>query len=295
MRATREDPFIKLFLSVYDNGAWADADLVKPGAVERRSAAIDQVATRRSDGKTLAIEHTIIEPFLHEKADFAEFSKANFLSIEKDQSLPVPGLWFEVFVPVGLLRDQSPAVRGAMVQSIHAWLKANRSNLVEGMAEHSCAITGAAGNVPTSIQLTVRVVRLRSAVIAETGIVHIRRQQTSNSLSDVIEKALNRKLPKLIHSAADKHILLLERQHMNLLPKSILAEIDRQRESFPELANVSEIWIIETILYDTAFGGTYLRFELYEKGDLVQSYDFQDGKLLTKFENGAAEIVNPVV
>ncbi len=226
---TREDHFIKLFLSAYENGSWADAELMKPDAIDRTNPAVDQVAKRRSDAKTLAIEHTIIEPFVREKADFAEFSKADFPSIEKDPSLPVPGLWFKVFVPVGTLRNQPPAVRDAVVRSVHAWLRAERLNLVEGEAEHSCPINGAGANGPGSIALTVHVVPLCRGTAAEPGIVHVRRQQTDNSLGDVIEMALRTKLPKLVNTPADRRILLLERQHMNLLPESMLAEIEARR------------------------------------------------------------------
>lgn len=79
---------------------------------------------------------------------------------------------------------------------------------------------------------------------------------------------------------------------MNLLPESMLAEIECRRARFPELAKVDEIWVIETIFYGTEFGGTYLRFELYENGHVTRSYDFKDEKLLTRFENGLAEVVN---
>jgi hypothetical protein len=57
MAATREDPFIKVFLTEYEERSWADADLTKPDAIDRKNPAVDQIATRKSDGKTLAIEH----------------------------------------------------------------------------------------------------------------------------------------------------------------------------------------------------------------------------------------------
>ena len=76
-----------------------------------------------------------------------------------------------------------------------------------------------------------------------------------------------------------KRILLLERQHMNLYPHMILGEIEKRRSSFPDLAHVDEIWIIETIFYGTAFGGTYLRFEQYENATKIRSFVFNDGKL----------------
>jgi hypothetical protein len=295
MGATREDPFVKQFLSAYENGSWADADLLKPDAIDRTNPAVDQIAKRKRDGRTLAIEHTIIEPFAQEKEDFASFSKADFLSIEKDQSLLVSGIWIEVFVPVGTLRNQPPTARAAIVQSVHDWLKANRLGLPEGSSQHPCAIDGIPGKVPGEITLTVRVTPLRRGETAEPGALHIRRQQIDNNLGDVIEKALKKKLPKLVNTLSDRRILLLERQHMNLLPESMLAEIESRRTLFPELAMIDEIWIIETIFYGTDFGGTYLRFEMYENGHVTRSYDFKDEKLLTRFEDGFAEVVNHVV
>lgn len=288
MEATREDPFIKLFLSAYEKGSWEAADLLKPDSIDRTTPAVDQVATRKSDGKTLAIEHTLIEPFVQEKQDYASFSKSDFWSIEKDQSLIVPGIWMRVFVPVGTLRNQPPSARAAIVQSVHDWLKANRLSLPEGNSQHSCLINA----TPREITLTVRITPLRRGDQAEPGALHVRRQQIDTNLGDVIEKALKKKLPKLVNTPADRHILLLERQHMNLLPESMLAEIESHRSLFPELAKVDEIWIVETIFYGTAFGGTYLRFELYENGHLTSSYDFDDEKLLTRFEDGIEEVVN---
>jgi hypothetical protein len=35
----------------------------------------------------------------------------------------------------------------------------------------------------------------------------------------------------------------------------------------------------------------YLRFELYENGNEVSSFDFNDGMLVTKFEHGVSEII----
>jgi len=289
MRVAREDLFIELFLSAYEKGSWANADLRKPDALDRANPAVDRVAERKSNGMTLVIEHTIIEPFVQEKEDYASFSKADFFSIEKDQSVLVPGIWIQVFVPVGTLRNQPPPARKAIVQSVHDWLKAKRLDLPEGSSHQRCPINGAPANAPDEITLTVRVTPLGRG---EPGAVHVRRQQIGNNLGDVVEKALKKKLPKLVNTPADRCILMLERQHMNLLPESMLAEIECRRARFPELAKVDEIWVIETIFYGTEFGGTYLRFELYENGHVTRSYDFKDEKLLTRFENGLAEVVN---
>jgi len=64
-----DQEFVRLFVSAYDDFPWNDVDIKwldqeYEGAVEAR-------ATRKSDGMTLAIEHTLIEPFVGDKSDAA--------------------------------------------------------------------------------------------------------------------------------------------------------------------------------------------------------------------------------
>jgi len=287
---TPEDVFIKIFLSGYERGSWADAGCKKPDAIDRMKPAVDQIATRKFDGKVLAIEHTIIEPFVKEKEDFASFE--DLLAIEDDRTLAVQGLWIQIFVPVGTMRSRPAATRAATVQSVHEWIKMNRLSLVEGSAQHRCRIAGIPSEPHGEVTLTLKVTPLRRGSAAEPGVVHVRRQQVNSDLGDVIEKALNRKLPKLVMAPADKRILLLERQHMNCVPASILEEIESRRQRFPMLSCVDEIWIVETPFYGTVFGGTYLRFERYLNGKMIESLDFDDGKLLMRSEDGMAEMRN---
>jgi hypothetical protein len=291
MRSTREDPFIKLFLSAYEKGSWADATLVKPDSIDRTNPAVDQIATRRSDSKTLAIEHTIIEPFVGDKEDFA-FFQAALLGIEKDESLAVPGRSIQVFIPIGTLRNQPQGSRNAIVQSVHHWIRSNRVNLPDGVSQHTCSITEGLGAPPLDILLSFKIVPLQNSSLAGRGVLYVRRQEVGSSLGDVIEKALQRKLLKLVNTPADKRILLLERQHMNLFPQRILGEIEVRQAPFPHLARVDEIWIVETIFYGTAFGGSYIRFELYEEGEVVRSFDFEGEKLMTRVEDGVPEVIN---
>src|SRR5574340_10813 len=196
---TREDPFIKLFLSGYEKGAWADAKCEKADAVERTKPAVDQIARRKSDGKTLAIEHTIIEPFLQEKEDFAAFQEADFLAIEADQSLPVPGLWIQVFVPVGAARKKPAAVRRAIVRSVHNWIRANRLGLAEGESQHKCSVGGIPGEPDLEMTLNIKTTRLDRGTSAASGVIHVRRQQLQSNLNQVITRALKKKVPKLVN------------------------------------------------------------------------------------------------
>jgi hypothetical protein len=276
----REYLFISQFLSAYDGSSWADAEHSQPDKIDRKKPAVEWLAKRKSDGKTLAIEHTIIEPFIGEKSDFATFSAA-FLGIERDTSLLVPGRWIRVFVPVGSLQNKHKKTeQKAVIKSVHAWIRLNRLAFSDGISQHPCPVSGIPGRVFSDITLTVNVVPLEHGVHAESGILNVRRQQVADNLDKVIDKALQTKVPKLVKTAADKHIFLLERQHMNLTPKRILREIDRRRPSFPALALVDEIWIVETPLYGTAFGGTRLRFELYENDELIHGLDFDEEQLV---------------
>jgi hypothetical protein len=290
--SSRADTFISLFVSAYENGAWADALHVQPDKIERTKPAVDWLAKRRSDGSTLALEHTIIQPFVGEKADFASFEAA-FLEIERDTSLLVPGRWIQVFVPVGTLENQPKAARDVIVQSVHRWIKSNRLVLRDGSSEHRCVIPDTPGNPAFDITLNLKVVPLQRGLTAESGSLQVRRQQLKDTLDEVIDKALKDKLSKLVNTVAEKRILLLERQHMNLHPKTMLHEIEKRRTAFPELARVDEIWIVETIGYGSAFFGTHLRFELYENGARVRSFDFNNGKLMMRFENGVGEVIEP--
>jgi hypothetical protein len=285
----RDYEIISLFLSGYENGSWADAEHVQPDKIERTKPAVDWLAIRKFDGKRLAIEHTLVEPFLKEKADFATFESA-FLQIEGDKSLPVPGHWIQVFVPVGILRNRKKKIeRHVIVESVRKWLQTSRLDLPFGISDQCCAVNEIAGQAQFEIILTVKVVDLGRYSALEAGYLHIRRQQTEENLDIVIAKALRCKVPKLKNTEADKRILLLERQHMNLLPERMLEEVEKCRPSFLELNQVDEIWIVETILHGTTFGGSYLRFEHYENGKETISLDFKDGKLLQQQEGPRIE------
>ena len=78
-----EDVCIKAFLSAYDDLSWADAD--KDWVDRRIDGSVEMLATRKSNGKTLAIEHTLTQPFVGDIDDFKFFERA-FLKIEDEKS-----------------------------------------------------------------------------------------------------------------------------------------------------------------------------------------------------------------
>ena len=102
-------------------------------------------------------------------------------------------------------------------------------------------------------------------------------------LGEVVEKALRAKLPKLVRTAADKRILLLERDQWKLHPLSIYDEIENRRAMFPDLAKVHEVWFADTVFYQI---DQCVFFEMYDGQTLVQTLGFMGGQLIDKSENG---------
>ena len=111
----------------------------------------------------------------------------------------------------------------------------------------------------------------------------VRRQQTKNDLNKVIEKALRTKLPKLVNSKADRHVLFLERDQFTFHPDLIFAEIERQGPNFPMLEKVDEIWHVETIFYKQ---GGYVDFELRKGGQMLATIAFQNDVLVGHSKDG---------
>lgn len=268
-----DEVFVKLFVSAYENRAWAGA-YIDP-LDQKTDGAVEALVTR-ADGETMAIEHTLIQPFVGDKRDFATFENA-LLKIEADKTLTVSDHGIIVYVPVGVLNGKKPAARNAIVSGVHAWIAANRLHLPDGIHQYQCPVHDA-----PDITLTVRCTSYRSRVSKE-GSLLVRRQQIESDLNKVIEGALTKKLPKLVNTPADRHVLFLERDQLTLHHEQIFDEIDRQRAQFPLLNKVDEIWIVETVAYKQ---GGYVDFELYEGDNLIASLSFENGALTGHSKDG---------
>jgi hypothetical protein len=131
-RRERERILVELFLSAYED-AWANCH--RDYLEERIDSAVEVLA-RATNGATLAIEHTLIEPFVGDREDFVRF-RDSFLRIEDDTSLIVPERAVYGDVPVQSLKkhERAPAVR-----ALHEWLTANVRSLPVGQSRHDCPI-----------------------------------------------------------------------------------------------------------------------------------------------------------
>ena len=163
-----------------------------------------------------------------------------------------------------------------MIRSI-LWIADNRLLLREGTHPYQCDVPGMA-----PVTLTVKQNKFTSSR-PNPGSILVRRQQLTNDLDKVIERALRKKLPKLVNTKADRHVLFLERDQFTFLPDLIFTEIARQRSNFSLLEKVDEIWHVETVFYKQ---GGYVDFEL-RKGELVQAaMSFENGHLTGHYKDG---------
>jgi hypothetical protein len=120
-----------MLLSAYENDSWKDASL--NWIEETEENAVEVIATR-SDGATVAIEHTLIEPFVGERYDSTIFTEAFAYRTKKNPDLVFPERALEVSVPAGGLPPGYD--RDAVGEELLAWLKANHRAAPEGDSTH---------------------------------------------------------------------------------------------------------------------------------------------------------------
>jgi hypothetical protein len=227
----KEQHLLRRFLSVYDQDSWADAHY--DWLDERQDGAVELLATRKGDGVTLAIEHTLIQPYPREKEDFARFRSA-FLSGDEDPSLVEPGAALYIDLPAGALQPGDDWK--AIAAHVRDCIRHNKHAFPEELSTFDCLIDS--GRV---IVLQVD----RVPVSGDPGITLIRRYGDFD-LATTVGTALETKLPKLVETVAQRRILMLERDQIQVKHGKIAAEIERHRPGCPLLALVDEIWIAET-------------------------------------------------
>jgi hypothetical protein len=262
----KERPLITLFLSAYENDGWKSCSL--DWVEDKQDGAVEVVATK-SDGTTLALEHTLIQPFVGEKSDSERFLTA-FSRIERDKSLVEPGRSVEVYIPVGALPT---GWDWSMVgEEVRAWLAGHGPSLPLGLSRQVCVVGSSSKKGPFPLSLQIQVSKLPG----EPGECRIARYGVPGDLGNVVERALRMKLPKLVRTRADKHLFLIERDQVIASNLQIYAEIQKQEPNFPALKLVDEIWFADTAALDTE---QYVAFALVDQRGLIERLTFQKDTL----------------
>lgn len=256
-----------MFLSAYEIDAWKNASL--DWVEETQDGAVEVIATR-PDGQRLALEHTLIQPFVGERFDSEAFIRA-FGPIEKNPALVLPRRNLFVDIPVNAIPN---GYNWEEVGSdLLKWLMANHAGIPrDGEAVHAVPV-GKSSNGPLQLKILLRT--MSGPGIA--GNCLIRRGGMPEDLRTVVEKALRTKIPKLVQTAADRRILLLESEHVSLWDGRIYEEVAKSAPNFPDLAKVDEIWFANT----SGFVGDakWVIFSLWDGRGCVERLNFENGVL----------------
>jgi hypothetical protein len=266
----KERPIIRMLLSACDNGAWQSADL--DWVEEKQDGAVEVISTR-ADGIRLALEHTLIQPFVGEKFDSEVFMRA-FGRIEKNVALTVPERLLDVIIlvsaiPKGYDWDE-------VGQDLLNWLLANHAVAPrEGEASYSVPVAANTRNGPLALPVTLRTMHLPGMA----GSCLIARDKMPGTLEAIVEKALRTKIPKLVATAAEKRSLLLERGQIALGDSQIYAQIVKIAPSFPDLARIDEIWMANTAILSSE---QWVSFSQMDGRGLVELLIFENGALKSR-------------
>jgi hypothetical protein len=242
-RVYPERPLIEMFLFGYEQGAWKDSK--RNWVEETEENAVEVIATR-DDGKTLALEHTLIELFVGEKYDSTILSEAFEPRIEKNPEFIISGRALNVMIPVGALVGVKD--RDGAGEALLAWMRANHASIPPGESEQTIMIGGS---------LPLRVKFKSDGSRSSVGYCWLARCDKPGNLDKIVEKAIKRKVPKLVRTQADKRILLFQREHISMGDTEILALIETVTPQYPELARVDEIWFANTSIMESK-GWVYL-------------------------------------
>jgi hypothetical protein len=271
----RDYALIRLFLSGYEDYAWRGASERCP---ESEVAGGVEMIVTRSDGVSLAFEHTLIEPFIGDTADVKRLERV-LLSIEEDPSLKIPDCFVKVDIPALLLQ---PGQRWVQVAAdLHDFLRSSIATFPHGPSSQHCPTTGIPGVSEIPLIVTVQTIR------GDGPHLVIRRYHDVDK-AGVVKKALETKVEKLTKALATKRILLLEHNQWNMSGKTFNPEIDRQRSAFPGLASVDEIWFVDSMGFPRL-----TEFRRYNGAQAAEIYSFANNRLIARSRDGLQVPVYP--
>lgn len=242
----RDQKLVALFLDKYNEltketfkvSVWADE-------AERNKPAVEAIAVNES-GATLAIEHTLLQPFVGEREDTTRFLTA-IGSLEQDASLRLRKYSVDIIFHIGVIPrgvDWS-----AINPAIREWIRDNIGAFPIGRSNHIIP------NLPFELPVAV----VKSELPRDEGMIFFMRYEPPTSLSEVTRTSFAKKLPKLAATDVDRRILLLERNDIAHGNGTTHDSIKTVSEEFPEMAQIDEIWVVITVGWEREDYLSYLR------------------------------------
>jgi len=235
----RDQQLVSDFLSALSRQYGTPLTIVRrPDEENRRSPAVEVVASD-PNGKTLAIEHTLIQPFEGERIDTDRFIRV-FGGLEGCDDLKKPGCNVDVIVKVGSIPT------GVKWDVVAAQVREHLARRIKVLGEGSTVepITGLPFELPVRLMV-------QQHGPEEADHVWISRFGSLTSFTRVVRTALERKLPKLLAQNADRRMLLLEQADVAHGHAAVRVSVDELIVDFPDLTRVDEIWLAITSCWET--------------------------------------------
>jgi hypothetical protein len=227
---------VELFLREYrsESGEAYEIDNF-PEDSEHNTPAVEAIASDRH-GNSLAIEHTLAQPFLGERDDAQPFSIV-FEPLESDASLVIPNYDVTFSPAVGIV-PKGVNWREAS-ETVKEWFRREGQSMAAGRSTYR--IPG----LPFDLDVIIH----KQHMPNYKGKVFVMRSNVPESFEGVIRKAFSDKLPKLVAANTDRRVLLLER---GSVPGDVqfVKTIELVRKDFPQLSKVSEIWVGNTAAWE---------------------------------------------
>jgi len=234
---------VKLFLGGYKDPAGIRYLLVeRPDTVERTGKAIEAVAVDKHSHR-LAVEHTVVQAFEGKRDDDVPFLTA-FERLRLDKSLLMSNRFIDVACPTFAIPKGKRTVWKEVGEKVDAWFISARNELpTDGQRWHAIPHLGFNLNV---------LVQTRDLPGTEGVIVVSRILPSDRPFIDALRTALHNKVPKLVGTLADNHILLLEDEGVAIGFSQITKGVESSVEGLPELNKVDELWLVKTMGWKTS-------------------------------------------
>ena len=238
-----EKRVIEKFLTTYNAFNGIEMKVIAwPDEIDRSGKAIDAIA---SDGqKTVAIEHTLLQPFAGERGDSAIFLHT-VGSLDQKPTLQLPDYSVTLTVAVGAVPKGQDWT--AVAPAIETWYHGSATTLPDGHSDH--VVPGLAFPLEVHIE---------KVVVPGRADFFISRWMPPGTLDAVVGKAITDKLPKLLAARTYQHLLLLEKNSIARGYGEITEALRGIEAAGTDLDDV-EIWVIDTVALESEnYGPSYL-------------------------------------
>jgi hypothetical protein len=239
---------VKMFLAGFkdENGRTYKLK-ARPDVTERKEKAIEAIA-ESEDGRTLAIEHTYIQPFEGERADAVPFQTV-FEQFRTDSDLSVPNRFIDVIVPAFAV--EKGVNWKDVAQKVREWfLKVRDSFPKEGEKWYTIPDVGFKLDV---LVQTFDLPETNGALLAS------RLLPKGDPFRTVLQTALEQKVPKLTATSADSHILLFQDGGTAIGFSRLARGLDENVSALPDIKKLTSVWTIHTMEWKSRGHAMFVR------------------------------------